>query len=229
MNTTTELRVLSVQFDTELEPWQLEHFRGAIAQKVGLEHEWFHNHDNNAEKQPSYHYRYPLIQYKLHQKRPMLLCLNQGVEEAHHFFSKPDWSLKIGEEVHQMRIHKLQLHNFEMQVLKGPALYRIHNWMALNSENHKAYHNTKGIAKRMQLLERILTTHILRFAEGINWRIEEQIEITITDMMETKRISYKGWKKDCFNLDFECNLFLPDFIGIGQGASLGFGVLKHYR
>ncbi len=65
-----KLRLLAVSFDTHISPWELKQFRGAVSQKVGLEHEWFHNHDNSGEEQdspsygrPRYHHRYPLIQY----------------------------------------------------------------------------------------------------------------------------------------------------------------------
>jgi hypothetical protein len=70
------LRILQVAFDTEIQPYELPYFRGAVARKVGIEHEWFHNHDNTNG---GTHNRYPLIQYKLDtykgQMRPMLLCL----------------------------------------------------------------------------------------------------------------------------------------------------------
>ena len=56
------LRILQVSFDSNLQPYQLPAFRGAIARKVGIEHEWFHNHDN---ENGGFHNRYPLIQYKL--------------------------------------------------------------------------------------------------------------------------------------------------------------------
>ena len=84
-----KLRVMTVAFDTTIEPYEIPAFRGAIAAKVGLEHEWFHNHNNEGlkqvpnhldayvESQQQYHNRYPLIQYKIsanrHQKRPMLI------------------------------------------------------------------------------------------------------------------------------------------------------------
>lgn len=86
------LRILSVAFDTSLQPWQLPQFRGAVTQEVGPEHDWFQNHNNETG---GVHQRYPLIQYKIDaykgQMRPMLLFLNEGIEEAQHFFSKHDW------------------------------------------------------------------------------------------------------------------------------------------
>lgn len=228
-NDQKALRLLSVTFQSTIEPWELPQFRGAMAHKVGLEHEWFHNHNNEDPDKPKLHYRYPLIQYKLHKKHPMLLCIDKGVEEAHHFFAQSDWSLRIGKEQHDMRIQQLNLNEFNIRLLERPQRYRIHNWLALNSDNHKEYHSTLSIAKQMQLLERVLTNHILRFAEGIEWAVPGQIEIAIPELFKVSRISFKGLKKEAFTLDFISNLFIPDFIGIGQGSSLGFGVIKHYK
>jgi hypothetical protein len=94
------LRTLAVTFDSQLPPWELPKFRGVFAHKVGLENEWFHNHNNETG---GYHNRYPLIQYKVNARgggafQPMLLCIDQGVEEAHHFFSKPEWDMQVGQE-----------------------------------------------------------------------------------------------------------------------------------
>ena len=63
-NDQKALRLLSVTFQSTIEPWELPQFRGAMAHKVGLEHEWFHNHNNEDPDKPKLHYRYPLIQYK---------------------------------------------------------------------------------------------------------------------------------------------------------------------
>ena len=223
-----ELRLLSVTFQDTLQPWELPAFRGAIAQKVGWEHDWFHNHNNSEEGEKTI-YRYPLIQYKLHQKHPMMLCIDQGVDEAHLLFTKPDWSLKVNNEKLEMKIQSLNLNNFKMRLFEKPQQYRLHNWLALNSENYKAYHDMTRIGDKITLLERILTNNILRFAEGIGWEIPEKIELGITDLIKVNRVSYKNLKVEAHNLDFQSNVFLPDFIGLGRGSSMGFGVIKHYR
>lgn len=49
-----KLRILSVAFDTPIEPWELRAFRGAVARKAGWEHELFHNHNNETG---GFHYR----------------------------------------------------------------------------------------------------------------------------------------------------------------------------
>ena len=110
-----KLRILQVSFDTEIQPYQLAAFRGAVAHKVGLEHSWFHNHDN--ENGGTFN-RYPLIQYKIFndkgQMQPMLLCLEQGIEEAHHLFSQPEWSLNIKGQQHDLRIANLHVNQYTL-------------------------------------------------------------------------------------------------------------------
>lgn len=62
-----KLRVLSVTFDTRIEPWELRHLRAAIALKARIEREIFHKHHN---KTGGYHHRLPLIRYKHDKGRP---------------------------------------------------------------------------------------------------------------------------------------------------------------
>lgn len=221
------LRLLSVSFETRIDPWELARFRGAMARKVGLEHEWFHNHDNETG---GFHQRYPLIQYKLDPRnrlqRPMLLCLGQGVEEAHHFFSQPEWSLRIGDKDHDMRIAQLQVLQHQLLVLERPQRYRIHKWKAFNPENYEVYNNMEGIADQFSFLERLLATHIIAFAGGVEWSVEPRFEVKITDLLKREWVDHKGIKVLAFTLEFSSTVSLPDFVGLGKGASLGYGVLR---
>ena len=173
-----KLRLLSVSFDTSVKPWELKKFRGAVAAKVGIENEWFHNHDNSGQStvgslqaadgealsnSPKYHHRYPLIQYKIDthqgQMRPMLLCLDDCIEEAHHFFSQSDWSLRIGERMHDMRIARLHVDQINLNVWEQPLPYRLHKWRALNSDNFKEWQQMDGMVERISFLENILAGH----------------------------------------------------------------------
>lgn len=222
------LRLLAVSFDTHIQPWELPHFRGAMAHKVGLEHEWYHNHNNETG---GYHHRYPLIQYKLDtqrsgQMRPMLLCLNQGVEEAHHFFNQPDWSLRIGADAHPLRIAKLHVDQHPLDVREQPGLYRIHKWKAFNPDNFAVWQGLRGIAEQYAFLERLLAAHIIAFAAGVDWQIEPRFALRITDCLKQEWVSYKGIKVLAFSLAFETTVTLPDFVGLGKGAGVGFGVVR---
>lgn len=228
--TMKKLRILSVSFETKVNPWELNRFRGAVAQKVGYEHEWFHNHNNDTG---GYHQRYPLIQYKLDSKnglmRPMLLCIEEGVEEAQHFFSKDDWNLRIGEHDHEMRIANLDVRQHTLNVWEQDFRYRIHKWQALNTDNFATWKNLDGIAARFHFLEQTLAAHILSFARGVGWELDRHFDLRITNQIKEEWISYKGVKVLAFSLEFKTNASLPDYIGLGKGSSVGWGIVRRQK
>lgn len=221
------LRILQVSFDTEIQPYQLGAFRGAVAQKVGYQHDWFHNHDN---EHGGFHNRYPLIQYKLDtykgQMRPMLLCLDEGIEEAHHLFSQPEWSLNIRGTQHDLRIAKLHVNQYTVNTWETPFSYRLHKWQAFNPDNYRDYQSIDSIADRFAFLEQKLATHITSFGKGIGWQADHPIEAKITHLVKQEWLDFKRVKCLVFTLDFKTNVSLPDFIGLGKGASRGLGVVR---
>lgn len=225
-----KIRLLTVSFDADIQPWELTKFRGAMIHKVGAENEWFHNHDN---ANGGYHNRYPLIQYKIdtHQKhmRPMLVCLDHGIEEAHHFFSKPDWTIHIGDRSLPLRIARLQVHQHTLHAWQQLFTYRVHKWQAFNTDSYKEWKTLERLSEKYEYLEKKLAANLLAFAGGIGWQIEEHFEVRLTALQKEEWIEYKGIKVLCFTLDFKTNLSLPDFIGVGKGASLGMGVVRKIR
>ena len=226
-----KLRILQVSFDSNLQPYQLPAFRGAIARKVGIEHEWFHNHDNESG---GFHNRYPLIQYKLDthngQMRPMILCLEHGIEEAHHLFSQPDWTVNIKGEQLNLKIAQLHVNQYTLNTWQRPFNYRLHKWQAMNVENYQKYQTLRGIVDKTSFLENLLHHQITSFAKGVNWDLSDDYSVKLLSLPREEWLSYKhGQKTQVFTLDFECCLSLPDFIGLGRGASRGLGVVRRVR
>jgi hypothetical protein len=217
-----KLKLLRVQFDTNLYPSEIPAFRGAIATKVGKEHDLFHNHLSDTE----YAYRYPLIQYKCIGKQPAILCLGEGVEEIHKFFEKRNWDILIGERAIAMKIAKLDLNQFTMNVWDKTFSYHIHHYIALNQEAYKEYQTFAGLGDRISYLERKLITHILIFLEGIGVIADKTITVKITDMPDPKPVRYKQQKLMGFDLDFCTNVFLPNHIGLGGKVAVGFGTVR---
>lgn len=224
------LRVLAVTFDNTITPWELPKFRGAIAAKVGLQHEWFHNHNNETG---GYHQRYPLIQYKIDTQgrtmHPMLLYLDTCIEEAQHFFTQPDWSVRLGQTSQDLRIANLHIDQVALRLSDEPLRYRIHKWRALNSDNFKQWQQLRSLSDKYAFLESLLASHILSFARGVNWTLEGRFDISITQLLKEEWISFKDIKMLAFTLEFEANITLPNYIGLGNGAGEGFGVVRRQR
>jgi hypothetical protein len=174
-------------------------------------------------------YSYPLIQYKSVYKKPALFCLGDGVDEIHKLFSHKSWDIMVNGEKLALKIDKLDLNSFNIQVWEKNFNYSITNWLALNGENYKKYKALKSLAERILMLENILKSNILSFAKGIEWKVDKPIVVSIQDIRQEKIIRYKGIPLQAYDIDFACNVFLPNHIGLGKSASHGFGMIKQQR
>lgn len=217
-----KLKVLKVVFDAHIRAGEIPAFRGAIAAKVGHDHDLFHNHAPGTDQ---FIYRYPLIQYKRQGKQPMLLCLGKGVDEIHKYFEQRDWSIALNGRTLDMKIARLDLHQCTLQLSPHPHVYHIHRWLALNQEKYRQYQALSGLAERVQLLERILTANILAFAKGMQWEVPGPIALCIQEILREQLVPYKAQKLMAFDLRFQTNVFLPRYIGLGGKVSVGFGTV----
>lgn len=223
---SAKLRVLSVKFDTPIEPWELSAFRGAIAEKAGIEHEIFHNHNNATG---GYHYRLPLIQYKQEYKKPMLVCLNEGIEELHHFFSQPDWTLDLNGRQTPVRIANLEVNQYSSGILDKNRHYHIRDWIALSDENYPVYGELNSLVERLFLLQQILKNQVVGFLDQLDIEPGQQVEVHIQNLKKERWVSYKKVKMRAFSVEFTTNVLIPDYLGFGKGCSVGWGVVKTIR
>ena len=217
-----KIRILKVSFDTKIAKHEIPAFRGAFVDKIGNDHLLFHNHISDTELL----YKYPLIQYKRLRGKPMILCLDAGVDEIYKYFVKADWTLKVSDRLLSMKIDQLNMHNFSLPILSKKKKYSINDWIALNQDNFRKFQKLEALSRRLEFLEGILKANILSFAKGVDWSVDKTIELEITNLRPEKRLNLKGNKLVGFDIDFSTNIMLPNYIGLGKSVSLGFGVVK---
>jgi len=104
--------------------------------------------------------------------------------------------------------------------------YTIRKYLPLNQQNYRLYQAAGSLAERCGMLEKILTGNILSFAKGVGIRFDGMVKVAITDIPDSRLYTYKEVRMNGFDLEFRTNVSLPDHIGLGKGASLGFGVIK---
>ena len=220
-----QVRLLSVAFDTPIQPWELPAFRGAIALKAGWEHDMFHNHDN---ENGGFHYRLPLIQYKQDHGRPMLVCLNEGIEELQHFFSQPEWNLELNGREAPIRIAKLDVKQYRLGVTDKSFRYHIRNWIGLRDDNYGIYTRLDGVVEKLYHLERVLQNQLISLLEQLGCPAdpENPVVVKIQQLKDERWVSFKKVKVLAFSLEFTANVVLPDYVGLGKGVSVGWGVVK---
>ena len=98
-------------------------------------------------------------------------------------------------------------------------------WVALNRTNIKKFSKTSTSQKRKFLCE-LLTRNLIFLTSEFKIDFDEKI---LTDIeLEDKSLSSFNENRDVgFEGSFLTNFLLPDFIGLGNGITRGYGSIKH--
>lgn len=216
-----KLPTIVIQYDKEIDPKALPFFRGAIIASLKSNDILFHNHDEDKLR-----YSYPLIQYKRINKKAVVMGIGKGIEVICQLLTARDFNYKIGNEKVELRIHSVNAYDNEIVLTEETNnRYSLHNWLPLNSENYKQYQEAETMIERIQILERILVGNTLSFLKGVGIYLDEQLKISITHIKGQRAVTYKNVKLMGFDIEFKANITIPQYIGIGKNASIGFGVV----
>lgn len=221
MDTLNRIPVLTIIFDNELSLIEVPMFRGAIISKVPEEYTLFHNHLDDG-----FRYRYPLIQYKRIGGKAAIVCIGEGTDAIGQFFANADFNLKIGNRNATFKVSKVEPNRVIVQPWEQTFKYTCRKWLPLNKANYEQFSNLEGVAERALFLQKILVGNILSMCTGLGIHIEKNIECSVTNISETSVYKYKDVKMTGFDIEFKTNMLLPDYIGLGKGVSLGFGMIK---
>jgi hypothetical protein len=219
------IRTLFVSFANDIGALPVTAFRGAVIEKVGRENLLFHHHLSDD----TYLYKYPLIQYKKIGRQPGIFCIDAGVDEIHKLFGHRSWTIQLQGQPMDLKVDRLDMKTTNLNVWEKTFHYNLWNWQALNEENWKRYLELESMVEKIGMLEKILTANILSFAKGIDWHIDKPVKLVIKDVKLERNSRMKDIKVRTFELEFKCNVFLPDFMGLGKGVSKGFGTVRKIR
>lgn len=214
------IKTLILQFANELSTNDIAKFRGAVIASLKEKNILYHNHIEDR-----FRYAYPLIQYKRIHQKAAIVCIGDGVKAIHELFASDNFLFMIGEKETEMKMDNVKVYDNEISIFDTIQYYRIRNWLPLNSENYAKFQNADSLVERIQILERILAGNMLSFLKGIDIHLEEQMELHITSILDQRPAIYKRVKLMSFDIEFKTNLYLPQYIGIGKNASVGFGTL----
>ncbi|MCI4669965.1 MAG: hypothetical protein MRZ79_17645 [Bacteroidia bacterium] len=212
--------LLRLIFDWELSSRQLARFRGAICQEAGASADVFHNHDPKTGKNL---YRYPFIQYRLHQGKAMLLGFAHGADALDEFLQRWDGALEWDGDVKRPEILLGKRELLFGQPSEKMKPYILQDWLALNQENFRWWKETSSLTRRVSRLEEILTAQFLMLAKAMKWNIHWDLQMQITDIKRERTMSYRNVPRIGFDISFEANVDIPRFLAVGKAVSEGFG------
>lgn len=220
--TPLKVKTLLLQFKNEIAMWEIPLFRGCVIHSMENTNLLFHNHDEDDKLR----YAYPLIQYKRIGGKAAIVCIGEGTEAIGALFQSGNFTYQLGERSTIMDIEHVEAKQNIVQTWDSDFHYTLRKWLPFNSENYKMYKGMEGIAERMQFLQKILIGNMLSFCKGMNICVDKEITCSITNVLGERSYRHKGVNKLGLDIEFKTNISLPDFIGLGRGVSMGYGIIK---
>ncbi len=220
------LRVLTVVTEADIKQSEIPLFRGAVIGSLGENVDLlYHNHIGDQQ----YRYSYPLVQYKRLGGKASIVCVEEGVDIIGQFLLSCDGKLRIGEREVVCDTKRIQPSKMLVQTWEQSFNYHISRWLPLNSKNYQLYQNIEGVVEKVSFLEKIMIGNLLSMLKGLDVRVEKEIVVKFTKISEPFIVQNKGVRLMAFNVDFNSNLSIPNNLGIGKNASLGYGTIHQIR
>ena len=210
----------TIQFpDIQLQTRDAHKLRGYFGNLFKEHSPLLHNHYEDG----SARYAYPMVQYKVIDKIPVLIGFQEGADLLVSLFLKiheidiegqkyPVLAKNIQQKQCELSVNK-QLYNYSFKTL----------WMALNQENFRKYQQLVE-SDKATFLSRQLQNNILSFYKGLSFHTDERI--MAISSLEEKETLFKNQSMLAFSGKFTSNAALPEWAGIGKAVSRGFGTIS---
>jgi hypothetical protein len=240
---------LLTTFSLPLAPADIPAFRGAVAEAAGWEQDLFHNHaqtqvvpvDEGQEEasegpeavktakqrsqlKASYHYRYPLIQYRVIDGKAAIFALGEGAQALRRWLLTKGSSLKMGGRDYPLLIEGMKEAVHDIRMLPEPRGYRLLDYQPFHQENYRKWREAENLHQRIDLLQQVLQRQITAMAASLERPLPEPPEVHLMLIKKVRTIKLHGNSLLAFNLLYKAHVDLPPGLALGRGVSHGFGV-----
>ncbi len=214
-----KVHLLNIELEYPIARYQIGQLRGLINEKTERKHSLLHNHRDGQKDQ--YHYRYPLVQYKVVKGRAVVMGLNEGASLLRSLLD-PELMTFAGD----LPVTGYREESAPIEMSEKPKRYMLRQWLALNQTNYPTWQHNQNVPERKVELERILVAHLLSFSAGVGFTVPRPrgLELAIESWMPPRCVRCHEGKLLSFDVVFSANMILPPDVGIGKSASHGFGV-----
>jgi len=166
---------------------------------------------------------YPRVQVKILNEQIYLVGLSKSVDSILSLSEKFD-SLDFGNITFKVNDINVIEQTDILTPSNHPMRYRfLSPWVALNPATHKRYKVLDNSGK-IKFLSQLLTHNILFLGKEMGLDIDTKIYTWLSlSSLSPDPIGEKNWGS--FNGSFKTNIILPNYIGLGNGITRGFGTI----
>jgi hypothetical protein len=166
---------------------------------------------------------YPRVQVKILNEQIYLIGINEGVEPIKDLTGHIDF-LDFGNITFNVLDMDIEEYSDRFQTTTQLIRYRfITPWVALNQTTGNRYKFLKS-DDRQAFLNRLLGQNIVFLAREMGIKMDEKIftKTNLTSLFP-KPVDENDW--GAFFGEFRTNFILPNFIGLGNGITRGYGAI----
>ncbi|MFQ6613029.1 MAG: CRISPR-associated endonuclease Cas6 [Fidelibacterota bacterium] len=169
------------------------------------------------------HFLYPRVQVKILNEQIYVVGIGEGVDSIRSMAEKLD-ILDFGNITFQVHDVDVEEHTDNFHPVPKLIRYRfVTPWVALNQTTGSRYRFLNNV-DRVNFLNRLLGQNIVFMAREMGMELEENIftKVTLTSLFP-KPVDENNW--GAFEGEFRANFVLPNYIGIGNGITRGYGTV----
>ena len=166
---------------------------------------------------------YPRVQVKILNEQIYIVGIGEGVDPIKSMVSQIDF-LDFGNITFQVLDSEIDEQSERFQPMSKLIRYRfVTPWVALNQTTGYRYRFLNN-EDRMKFLNRLLGQNIVFMAREMGMELEENIftKVTLSSLFP-QPVDENNW--GAFNGEFRTNFLLPNYLGVGNGITRGYGTL----
>lgn len=133
--------------------------------------------------------------------------------------------MQISGREEALQVDSVVAHRWLLQVWTSEFRYSLRRWLPLSAANYATYQQLEGIVEKTEFLQRILIGNILSLCTGLGVHLDKQVTCTILKIENEHPYRYKGVLLHGMDVMFRTNVSLADFVGLGKGVSVGYGMI----
>jgi hypothetical protein len=168
-------------------------------------------------------HRYPAVQCKTIKNSLMVIGISQGADLIHRI-SDGHMEIGTGDNTSTILERDPAIRQEEFGISGESKTYEfLTPWLALNQQNAKKFYDLTGKPERDAFMLKILTGNLTTLAKSVDYTVTTPIICEAKVRFKRERI--KNENVMVFVGRFTTHLNIPDYFGIGQSVSQGFGTI----
>ena len=216
---TIQLKQVIISFESN-KPFHenVHQLRGFFATQFN---EFMYLHQHNHDK---FLYQYPLVQYKMINKKPYVVGIQEGGELLKYIFDQFT-EITLGNTVYSIVEKEIKIKTVSFGLSNELITYSfLTPWYGLNRFNYKKFYQLPSWENRHAFLEHTLIGNILSMSKSLKYQVLKKIECQLfTHMIKTEA---KNYQIIGFLGHFTTNFIIPEYLGLGKSVSRGFGTIQ---